>query len=101
MATPGSAPLTLLIDLASFTGRRCPDVSGSDGSGAQHACQQAVAHLLALSLAGQPGARWVYHFVDSRLPPHAFTRVAEFVKFAGVAQPTYQDGSAHTLVTEH
>jgi hypothetical protein len=92
MATPGDAPLTLLIDLASFVGRPHDNVGGETGSGALHTCQQAIAHLVALWLAARPGASWVYHLVDSRLPPHAFTRVADFVKYSGAASPTYQDG---------
>ncbi len=94
MATPGDAPLTLLIDLASFVGRPLNEAGGDTGSGALRVCQQAVAHLVALWLAARPGASWVYHLVDSRLPPHAFTRVADFVKYSGAASPTYQDGSA-------
>lgn len=98
MATPGDAPLTLLIDLASFVGRPLNEAGGDTGSGALRVCQQAVAHLVALWLAARPGASWVYHLVDSRLPPHAFTRVADFVKYSGAASPTHQDGQRRCMI---
>lgn len=83
MAAPGDAHLTVVTDLAGLRAGH-----GEGCNAALQACQQAVARLLALSMAPGQRVHWAYHFVDSGLPPHAFTKVADFVRFAGTA-PAY------------
>lgn len=75
-ATPGDAHLTVVLDLAPFA-------SGSKDvavCAALQACQRVIARVLALCLRKGTGLQWLFRFVDSRVPPHAFTCVADLIK---------------------
>ena len=75
-ATPSGAHLTVVLDLAPFaSGSRDVAICA-----ALRACQRVVARVLALWLGEGTGLQWLFRFVDSRVPPHAFTRVADLMK---------------------
>ena len=76
MAMPGDAQLTVVLDLATFA-NGCREV---DACAALRACQRTVARVLALCLEDGSQLQWLLRFVDSRVPPHAFTRVTELMK---------------------
>ncbi|KAK9844144.1 hypothetical protein WJX81_005891 [Elliptochloris bilobata] len=84
---PVDAHLTVVLDLATFAAGREEDTGP-----VLLACQRAVARVLALCLAAGQQAQWTYRLVDSRLPPHAFTQVAEYIKFSGEGR---QPGACH------
>ena len=81
-ATPSDAHLTVVLDLAPFaSGSRDIAVCA-----ALRACQRVVARVLALWLGKGTGLRWLFRFVDSRVPPHAFTCVADLMKASGAGR---------------
>lgn len=82
MATSDDAHLTVVLDLATFAN------GGRDGvaCAALQACQRVVARVLALCLADAKRPQWLFRLVDSRVPPHAFTCVAELMKASGAGQ---------------
>ena len=75
MATP-DGHLTVVLDLATFANEGWSGIAYA----ALQACQRIVARVLALCLVTGTRPQWLFCFVDSHVPPHAFTLMADLMK---------------------